>query len=105
MRNSPLRGLMRKTGEPSKSDGVRTDSTTRFDPITHKVDSTPVGHRKVKASGYGYTAAIDGGNERASMWKNKRDDIATKKVTQSNKEKSRRSEPGSSGMKPIMPGE
>ena len=105
MRNTPLKGLMRKTGAPSKSDGVRTDSTTRYDPITLQVDSTPVGQKKVKAGGYGFTAAVDGGNENASMWKNKRDAIATDKVTQSNKEKSRASKPGSGNMRMIMPGE
>ena len=105
MRNTPLKGLMRKTGAPSKSDGVRTDSTTRFDPITLRVDSTPVGSTKVSEAGYGFGAAAKSGNENASMWKNKRDKIATDKVTQSNKEKSRSSKSGSGGMRPIMPGE
>ena len=103
MRNSPLRGLMRKTGEPSKPEKVRTDSTTRYDPITNLVDSTPVGQKKVKAGGFGYTAAVERGNENASMWKDARDKAETKKVTQENKEKSRSSKPGSGGMRPIMP--
>ena len=105
MRTSPLRGLIRKTGAPSKTDGVRKDSTTRYDPITLKVDSTPVGQKKVKAGGYGWGAAIEGGNENRDMWKSKRDGVATEKATQSNKEKSRSSKPGSGGMRPIMPGE
>ena len=96
---------MRKTGAPSKTDGVRKDSTTRYDPTTLQVDSTPVGEKKVRAGGYGWGAAIKSGNENASMWKHARDTAASKKATQSNKEKSRSSKPGSGGMRPIMPGE
>ena len=96
---------MRKTGAPNKTEGVRTDSTTRYDPITLQVDSTPVGQEKVKAGGYGFGAAISSGNENASMWKSARDKAKTEEVTQSNKEKSRASKPGSGGMRPIMPGE
>ena len=87
------------------TDNVRKDSTTRYDPVTLQVDSTPVGEKKAAASGYGWSAAISSGNKRASMWKSKRDEIATRKVQQSNKEESSRSKPGSGGMRPIMPGE
>ena len=61
--------------------------------------------KKVKAAGYGFGAAIESGNESASMWKSKRDDIATKKAEKDNKNKSRTSKKGSGGMTPIMPGE
>jgi len=103
-RTNALPGLRKKNGPTSKSDGVRTDSTTRYDPITLKVDSTPVGQTKVNTGGYGFVAAIKGGNENASMWKSKRDQIATDKVTKSNQQASNNSKPGSGGMRPIMPG-
>mgnify|MGYP003126813353 CR=1 FL=1 len=104
MRNIPLKGLMKKS-PVRQGNTTRTDSTTRFDPITLQVDSTPVGSTKVKEAGYGFGAAVESGNENASMWKNKRDTIATNKVNQENIELSRSSTPGSGGMTPIMPGE
>ncbi len=104
MRNKPLPGLYKKSPIKSNTE-VRTDSTTRFDPITLRVDSTPVGQTKVNEAGYGFNAAVTSGNENASMWKNKRDEIATNEVYESNKELSRTSKPGSGGMTPIMPGE
>ena len=105
MRNVPLKGFMKKSPIKQDSTAVRADSTERYDPVTLQVDSTPVGQKKVKAGGYGFGAAIESGTENASMWKSKRDDIATNKVTKSNKNKSRTSKPGSGGMTPIMPGE
>ena len=102
MRNSPLRAFASPIKDKSK---VRKDSTTTYDPVTLKVDSTPVGQKKVSAGGYGFSAAIKSGNKPASMWKSERDRVATKKVTQSNKEKSRSSKPGSSGKRMIMPSE
>ena len=103
-RTNPLPGLRKKSGPPSNKE-VRTDSTTRYDPTTLRVDSTPVGQKKVGAGGYGWGAALSSGSKPASMWKSKRDEIATKKATQSSKEKSSLSKPGSGGMRPIMPSE
>ena len=104
MRNNPLPGLYKKSPIKSNTE-VRTDSTTRYDPVTLRVDSTPVGQKKVNEAGYGFGAAIESGTENASMWKNKRDEVADNKVMQENKELSRSSKPGSGGMTPQMPGE
>ena len=100
MRNSPLRAFASPIKDKNK---VRTDSTTTYDPVTLRVDSTPVGSTKVKEGGYGFGAAIKSGSAPASMWKNKRDTIATEKVTKENIEKSRKSKPGSGGQRMIMP--
>lgn len=103
-RTNALPGLRKKNG-PTNDTGTRTDSTTRFDPITLRVDSTPVGQKKVDSGGYGWSTVFSSGNKPVDMWKNKRDEIATKKVEQSNIEKSRASKPGSGGVRPIMLGE
>tara|TARA_R110002012_G_C11199471_1_gene559665 strand:+ start:101 stop:430 length:330 start_codon:yes stop_codon:yes gene_type:complete len=103
-RTNALPGLRKKNG-PTNDTGTRTDSTTRFDPITLRVDSTPVGQKKVDSGGYGWSAALSSGNKPVDMWKNIRDEIATNKVSESNKEKSRASKPGSGNMTMIMPGE
>jgi len=103
-RTNPLPGLRKKSGPPSGTE-VRTDSTTKFDPITLQVDSTPVGQTKVGTAGYGWGAAFSAGNKPVSMWKSKRDTIATENLVKENVEKSRSSKPGSGGMRPIMPGE
>jgi len=104
MRNNALKGLLKKSPMETGNE-TRTDSTTRFDPVTLRVDSTPVGNKKVAESGYGIGAAIKSGNKAASMWKNKRDAIATNKVNESNKSKSRSSKKGSGNMTMQMPGE
>ena len=103
MRNSPLRAFASPLKNKNK---VRTDSTLTFDPNTLQVDSTPVGHRRgTKAGGYGWGAAIKAGNTPSSMVKGMQDKKATEIVTQSNKEKSSKSKPGSGGQRMIMPGE
>ena len=104
MRNVPLKGFMKKSPiKQQDSTAVRTDSTERYDPVTLEVDSTPVGNTKVKAGGYGFSAAVASGNKNASMWKSKRDKTATIKAQELNKSKSSASKPGSGGMTPIMP--
>ena len=104
MRTSPLKGLMKKSPITDKRK-ARTDSTVKFDPETLRVDSTPVGQTTVDEGGYGWSEAVKSGNKPASMWKNKRDQIATEKLHQSNIEKSSKSEPGIGGMIAIMPQE
>ena len=103
-RTNALKGLTKKSPMETGNE-TRTDSTTRFDPVTLRVDTTPVGSRKVAEGGFGWGNAIKSGNKNASMWKNKRDNVATKKVEANNKAKSNASKKGSGGMTPIMPNE
>ena len=91
--NSPLK----------KTKQTRKDSTVTYDKDTLMVDSTPVGQTKVKAGGYGWSAAAKSGTGDASMWKHARDKKATEEVEQSNREKSAQSKSGSGGVRPIMP--
>ena len=99
--NSPLKGV------GDDLSGKRVDDTTRYNP-DGTVDSTPVGHKKAKASGLSWSAVSKNKKDTEkpkggySAVKGEADRQATAKETQKIREQASQAKPGSGGMTPEM---